>query len=61
MFNRFDRWSKTGKWTRLFQTLQTDPDDERHIIDSPINRSPARCGSNDVHVEALVIENHARS
>ena len=26
VFNRFDRWSKTGKWTRLFQALQTDRD-----------------------------------
>jgi transposase len=24
VFNRFDRWSKSGKWTRLFEALRTD-------------------------------------
>ncbi len=39
VFNRFDRWSKTGKWDRLFAALQTDVDDEWHSIDSTINRA----------------------
>ena len=39
VFNRFDRWSKTGKWERLFAALQTDRDDEWHSIDSTINRA----------------------
>ena len=39
VFNRFDRWSKAGKWARLFQALQTDRDDEWHTIDSTINRA----------------------
>lgn len=39
VFNRFDRWSKTGKWGRLFQALQTDRDDEWHSLDSTINRA----------------------
>lgn len=39
VFNRFDRWSKSGKWTRLFQALQTDRDDEWHSLDSTINRA----------------------
>ena len=39
VFNRFDRWSKGGKWTRLMQALQTDPDDEWHCLDSTINRA----------------------
>jgi putative transposase len=39
VFNRFDRWSKTGKWNRLFQGLQTDRDDEWHSLDSTINRA----------------------
>ena len=39
VFNRFDRWSKAGKWSRLFQALQTDRDDEWHSIDSTINRA----------------------
>jgi len=39
VFNRFDRWSKAGKWSRVFQSLQTDRDDEWHSIDSTINRA----------------------
>lgn len=39
VFNRFDRWSKSGKWTRLFQSLQADRDDEWHSLDSTINRA----------------------
>jgi len=38
-FNRFDRWSKQGKWGRLFAALRTDVDDEWHSIDSTINRA----------------------
>ena len=30
VFNRFDRWSKSGRWSRLFSALQTDRDDEWH-------------------------------
>jgi len=40
VFNRFDRWSKAGKWSRLFQALQTDRERRRwHSIDSTINRA----------------------
>lgn len=39
VFNRFDRWSKNGKWERLFRVLQTDIDDEWHSLDSTINRA----------------------
>jgi putative transposase len=39
VFNRFDRWSKSGRWKRLFEALQTDRDDEWHSIDSTINRA----------------------
>jgi putative transposase len=39
VFNRFDRWSKAGKWMRLFDALQTDRDDEWHSLDSTINRT----------------------
>lgn len=39
VFNRFDRWSKKGRWSRLFQALQTDRDDEWHSIDSTVNRA----------------------
>lgn len=38
VFNRFDRWSKTGKWQRLFDFLRTDVDEEWSSIDSTINR-----------------------
>ena len=39
VFNRFDRWSKQGRWTRLFEALKTDIDGEWHSIDSTINRA----------------------
>src|SRR4051794_18768188 len=39
VFYRFDRWSRSGKWSRLFLALQTDRDDEWHSIDSTINRA----------------------
>ncbi len=39
VFNRFDRWSKRGKWSRLFAALQTETDDEWHSLDSTINRA----------------------
>ena len=39
VFNRFDRWSKSGRWARLFAALQTDVDDEWHSLDSTINRA----------------------
>jgi len=39
VFNRFDRWSKRGKWKQLFEALRTDPDDEWHSLDSTINRA----------------------
>lgn len=39
VFNRFDRWSKNGKWDRLYRALQTDIDDEWHSLDSTSNRA----------------------
>ncbi len=39
VFNRFDRWSKRGKWLGLFEALKTDRDDEWHSLDSTINRA----------------------
>jgi transposase len=39
VFNRLDRWAKTGKWQRLFLALQTDRDDEWHSVASTINRA----------------------
>jgi putative transposase len=39
VFNRFDRWSKNGKWDRLLRALQTDIDGEWHSLDSTINRA----------------------
>ena len=40
VFNRFDRWSKTGRWADLFKALQRDVDAEWQSIDST---SPANC------------------
>jgi putative transposase len=39
VFNRFDRWSKNGKWSRLLKALQTDIDGEWHSVDATINRA----------------------
>lgn len=54
VFNRFDRWSKGGKWRRLFETLQDDRDDEWHSIDSTINRAHqhAAGAKGDLHSKA---------
>jgi len=39
VFNRFDRWSKKGRWDELFCALQTDVDGEWQSIDSTTNRA----------------------
>ena len=39
VFNRFDRWSKRGRWDALFHALQTDVDPEWQSIDSTTNRA----------------------
>jgi len=39
VYNRFNRWSKDGKWERLFAFLKTSPDNRRHAIDSTINKA----------------------
>ena len=39
VFNRFDRWSKRGRWRALFEALQVDVDREWHSLDSTINRA----------------------
>jgi transposase len=39
VFNRFDRWSRTGRWVRLFEALAGARDDEWHSLDSTINRA----------------------
>ena len=39
VFNRFDRWSKNGKWKRLLNALKTDVDDEWSSIDATIVRA----------------------
>jgi len=39
VFNRFDRWSKCGRWDELFAALQTDVDREWQSIDSTTNRA----------------------
>jgi putative transposase len=39
VFNRFDRWSKNGKWDRMFHALRADVDAEWHSLDSTANRA----------------------
>lgn len=38
VFNRFNAWSKRGKWDRLFEFVKTDVDEEWQSIDSTVNR-----------------------
>ncbi|WP_434048352.1 MULTISPECIES: transposase [Sorangium] len=38
-FNRFDRWSESGKWQRLLKELQVDVDPERFSLDARIVRA----------------------
>jgi putative transposase len=38
VFNRFDRWSKEGRWMRLFESLRVGADNEWQSIDSTTNR-----------------------
>lgn len=39
IFNRFNRWSKTGVWERVFKHLCKDSDNEYAMIDSTIVRA----------------------
>lgn len=39
VFNRFDRWSKKGRWSRLFEAIRGGADNEWHCIDSTTNRA----------------------
>jgi transposase len=39
VFNRFDRWSKRGRWDALLSALQNDVDGEWQSIDSTTNRA----------------------
>ncbi len=39
VYNRFNRWSKTGVWERVFEALCEDPDFEYVMIDSTIVRA----------------------
>ena len=39
IYTRFNRWSKTGVWEKVFQHLSHDPDNEYAMIDSTIVRA----------------------
>ena len=39
VFKRFDRWSRSDVWQRIFAALSDDPDFEYAIIDSTIVRA----------------------
>jgi transposase len=39
VFDRFDRWSKRGRWDALFAVLQTAIDPEWQSIDRTTNRA----------------------
>ena len=39
VFNRFDRWSSSGKWARMFAAVKLDIDPEWFSIDGTVNRA----------------------
>ena len=39
VFQRYNRWSKTGVWERVFKAMSADPDFEYTMIDSTIVRA----------------------
>lgn len=39
VYNRYNRWSKTGVWERVFKQLASDPDNEYAMIDSTVVRA----------------------
>ena len=39
VYNRYNRWSKTGVWEQIFKHLANDPDNEYEMIDSTIVRA----------------------
>jgi transposase len=39
VYNRYNRWSKTGVWEHVFKQLSHDPDNEYSMIDSTIVRA----------------------
>ena len=66
VFNRFDRWSKKGRWTRLFEAIQVGADHEWHCIDSTTNRahqhaSGGKGGPRSMPSAAPAVERQRRS
>ena len=59
VFNRFDRWSKRGRWSRLFEALQDDRDDEWHSIDSTINRAHQHAAGAKGALHSMASGDHA--
>ena len=39
IYNRVDRWSRTGRWPAVFTALADDVDGEWHALDSTVNRA----------------------
>ena len=65
VYNRFDRWAKSGKWKRLFEALRLDGDDEWSSIDSTINRvhqhaAGAKGGSNTLSAALAALGDQLR-
>lgn len=39
VYNRFDRWSRRGRWAAIFAALADDVDGEWHSVDATVNRA----------------------
>lgn len=45
VYKRFDRWSKRGIWTDMFEHFASDPDMESIMIDATIVRAHSSAGA----------------
>jgi transposase len=45
VFQRYNRWCKSGVWQRVFETLNIDPDVEHLLLDSTTVRAHQRAAA----------------
>lgn len=39
VYNRFNEWSKRGRWAKVFKALQVDVDDDGSMVDASVIRA----------------------
>jgi putative transposase len=61
-YNRFNRWSRRGMWTRIFDRLASKSRDRLHLIDSTIVKAHrAASGARGEKAQAIGISRGGRS